>query len=157
MQLLASFDLFSHYSSLELTDSSCENPMHEWTQQEVDQRFSWLPGSVAFSLLVDGGDVHIEVWSVSNISVTPQTKRAIVVPFTVNSAAQIEVSDLVNTQALSVPEGSYALMFETGYNDEDIEYNDTGQVMLVNTWCRFSFMPAKSLQAEVLRDVPVPW
>lgn len=157
MQLLTSFKLYSSYSCLEVYDLSCEHPIYERTQQELEQGFSLYPGGVFFDLLIDNGDVDIEIWQADDISTTLQAKRVIIVPFTVGSAAQIEVSVLVDGQAVSVPEGSYALVYETGYNDEDIEYNDAGQVMFVNTWCRFSFIPRKSVQVQVLRSEPVPW
>ena len=155
MQLLASFKLSSNYSSLNISDASCENPYPEWTQQQVEQGFSWCPRSVAFGLLIDCGEVRVEVWRADDVSITPQAKRAIVVPFTVGPAAQVVVSDLVDGQAVSVPEGFYALVYEIGYNDENVVYNDVGQVMAINMWCRFSFIPAESVQAEVLRADPV--
>ena len=154
MQLLASFKLFSQYSSVDMSDASCENSYHKWTQQQVEQGFSWYPRSVAFGLLIDCGEVRVEVWRADDVSITPQAKRAIVVPFTVGPAAQVVISDLVNGQAVSVPEGFYALVYEIGYNDEDVVYHDVGQVMAINMWCRFSFIPAESLQAKVLRADP---
>jgi len=64
---------------------------------------------------------------------------AIVVPFTVKNASQLGISDTVNESRISIiPEGSYALLYETGYNENN------------SMWFRLTFTPERDVQPKIL-------
>lgn len=134
-----SFDLTVTYSQIALFDPSLQNPFNDWRPQHVAQRFSWRPESVSFGTLQEGGVLRVEVRLVKEIGLRADAKRAILVPFSVGPSGLIEVAGLDTGKQVNVPEGNYALVFETGYNDDD------------TMWCRLTFVPSDSVQAEILR------
>lgn len=134
-----SFDIFITYSQIAIFDPSLQNPFNNWQPQHFAQGFAWRPGSVSFRTLDEDGLLRVEVQIVNEINLRSNTKRAILVPFSVGSSALVEVASISEGKQINVPKGSYALVFETGHG-----INGT-------TWCSFSFIPRDSVQVEILQ------
>lgn len=136
------FDLFVHYSQLDVFDPDLESPGNDWREVHVAQGFAWRPGSVAFGTLTDSDPLRVTVQQVTNVAILPDAIRAIVVPFIVSPCGRVGLSDVIHDVEAPMPPGPYALVFETGFltdNPED------------GTWVRLSFVPQESAEPAILR------
>ncbi|MFN8482974.1 MAG: competence protein ComJ [Anaerolineae bacterium] len=133
-----SFDLSVLYSTLAVFDPSLEQPFNDWSDQHVAQGFSWRPGSVSFATLQEGGSHRIEVELAEQFSLQDNTKRAIVVPFSINAASLVEVASIPSSRLIQFPEGDYELYYEAGQDE-------------VGPWCRLTFVPGSNREARILR------
>jgi hypothetical protein len=155
--LLKSFELGVSYSFIAV--QNLDFPMNDWREKHVLQGFTWRPESVSFGMLNSCTKCSVDVWIKKELSINPETVRAIQVPFTVSSPDGIvfrDVGDELDVNLINLPEGVYSLIFETGFKEE---YRDTPDyqgrlVVLLPTWCRFTFIqkePHEKVEAEILR------
>lgn len=135
------FEIFITYSQIAIFDPELEIPFNDWTQQHSEQGFSWRPGSVSFGTLVDGGEMDVEIYIGTEKELYSATKRAIVVPFLVLDSGVIEVASISDSKIIEIPSGNYALLFETGFDEE----NDN------KPWCKFSFTKKEKVEPKILR------
>lgn len=156
--MLASFKLGICYSQIAVYDPDIENPFNDWTQQHGAQGFTWRPGSVSFGMIGPFPDLIVEVWQADEITLRPETIRAILVPFVVGKSG-VAVSGLDDLgKIVQIPEGKYALYFEIRFQSEDEYKNDPeyeedyADLGLLPMWCRLTFIPRESVQAEILRS-----
>ena len=133
------FQLFVMSAYIAAFDPNLEKPFNDWSSQHIRQGFSWRSGSVSFSTLDDVGDIRVSVRRAPSVLVGDDSERAIVVPFTVGPSNIVEIAGLDRGERVHVAEGSYALLFETGF--------DTSRMM----WCRMMFVPSTSVEPQILR------
>jgi hypothetical protein len=156
MKLLASFELSALYNQVAIFDPSIEFPFNDWLPQHAAQGFTWRRGSVSFGTLNQSSQTTIEVWLTNEINIQENTVRAILVPFFVGPSSSIAVQSVVDppgSNTVSISEGEYTLVFETGFREElrnDPDYQGRLSVLLP-TWCRFTFIPQESAQPKILR------
>jgi hypothetical protein len=145
--LVDTFELFSAYSQLEVNGLDLDDYAGpHWTDRHVEQGFIWIPASVSFGLLHDFGRHVVEVYLDTNLQTQPEAVRAIVVPFSVLPDGQIKLSNCADTHVTSLPEGEYALLFETGYIGDTIP-DDLDQAEF---WVRLTFVPQRDTQPTIL-------
>jgi hypothetical protein len=112
---------------------------------------------VSFGTLGHGSKLDVEVWIANKINpLLEKTVRAILVPFSISSSNIVAIEDTPgpsNEHTISICEGEYTLIFETGFKEElrdDPQYEGR-KIILLPTWCRLTFIAEKSRQAEILR------
>ncbi|RYX80239.1 hypothetical protein EON83_29520 [bacterium] len=152
LQLLASFEDSATFSTLTVYNSDMAWPANRWTNRHVEQGFSWREGCVAFGTLGSMG-IQIEVWLTDRIELLPQTQRAIRVPFTVNQSGAVGVGGSCEDNLVSIPTGTYDLLFENGMDYTHNESPEREEAGLLDMWCRLCFIPSTNPQAEVLREL----
>jgi len=131
------FDMGIAVGSLDVVDETVSPGINYWEDQHFEQGFSWSPGNVSFGTITDAGIQRVEVRTADEIELKPTAKRAIVVPFSVSSSSRIIVTNIYAIQMIDfVPAGSYALIFETGDDDE--------------LWCRLTFVRSETAEPAVL-------
>jgi Competence protein J (ComJ) len=137
---------------------SCFFPI---TDQTLAQGFSWKPEGVVFSTLGDCLWIIVEVWlaeSVEQVSLRPDTIRAIVVPFTIDDKG-VTVTHLYGSSlgGICSGEGNYALLFEIKLRDDaeyinSAEYQEMVEEGLSQEQCRLTFIRREEpVQPEILR------
>lgn len=154
--MLTSFDLGTSYSFISVYEPNLEEPHNYWNDQEILQGFSWRTECVSFRMLNSCRLISIEVCHTTEPKLREDSVRAIQVPFTVTSTEGITIQGVPseqNTNLISISQGHYALIFETGFKEE---YRDNPEyqgrlVALLPTWCRFTFVSKESAHAEILR------
>jgi Competence protein J (ComJ) len=124
-------------------NADLEDPYNDCLQQHIDQGFSWRPGSASFYTLVDAGNLPVEIRLADQVNLRPDAQRAILVPFTVSPIERIGVSDLVRDEFVDLAKGDYALVFETGLEDEGAEWP--------TEWCRLTFIRDNAVEGRILR------
>lgn len=133
------FEVFVTYRQIAVIDPDLQNPFNDWTPQHVAQGFSWRPGSVSFATLDDSGPIKVQVQRVNDFVPRVDSKRAILVPFNVGPSGRVKVAPLDRGKLLSIPCGTYALVFETGHDSDGV------------MWSRFSFVPSDTVKARIIR------
>ncbi|WP_287127837.1 competence protein ComJ [Candidatus Cyanaurora vandensis] len=123
----------------------------DWTDHDIDQSFAWAPDGVSFCLLTDHSDLDVEVVIADSFTPLPEAVRIVQVPFEVVGPEGIWVSDLFGEGAVSVAPGQYALYFETGYTEP---YDPDNLPIIIDTWCRLTFIASSDSQARILRADP---
>ena len=73
----------------------------------------------------------------------PEAVRAVVVPLIVSPAGRVVLSDCIDEEAIGLPPGEYALLFEIGWLSR--EEGEEAE------WCRLTFVPSRGTQPQVLR------
>ncbi|HEY9639053.1 MAG TPA: competence protein ComJ, partial [Coleofasciculaceae cyanobacterium] len=157
MELFASFQIGLSQNLISIFEPSLEYPLNDWLPENNVQGFSWRPQSVSFKTLGHGSNLDAEIWMANKINpLLEKTVRAILVPFSVSSSNIVAIEDAPgpsNEHTISICEGEYTLIFETGFKEElrdDPKYEGR-KVILLPTWCRLTFIAEKSRQAEILR------
>src|SRR5260221_8418451 len=140
--LLAPFELTVSYSQVAVFHAGLENPLNDWTEAQFRQGFSLRPGSVSFATLEESGMARVYVKAVKEFELRSDAIRAIQVPFTVPESSLIEIASISESKILEIDFGSYALTFETGFDD-------TGLM-----WCAFTFQKSDRPVARILRADP---
>ncbi|WFU53874.1 competence protein ComJ [Bradyrhizobium pachyrhizi] len=111
------------YGQLSVFASALKNPYNDWTDQHVSQGFTWRPGSVSFSSMVESGRHSVEIHVVNHAApVHADAVRAVEVPFEVPADGAIEVGSIAETVPLELPPGSFLLrceFFQPSGTDED--------------------------------------
>ena len=110
MTPVAQIDVFAAYRQVAVFDPALTSPLNSWMGEHVRQGFSWRPGSVSFSTLVDGGPVRIRVEQTDALYIPDGAVRAIVVPFVVTGDA-LKVGGLFDAAVCPLPAGTYDLLF----------------------------------------------
>jgi len=141
--LVPRFELTISYAQIAIFHAGLENPFNDWNETRVDQGFSWRPESVSFATLEESGKTRIYVKTARReFALRSDTVRAIEVPFTVPGSNLVEVAGITESKVIEINSGSYALMFETGFDD--------AQLM----WCAFTFQKSNRPIAKILRADP---
>ncbi|WFU35650.1 competence protein ComJ [Bradyrhizobium brasilense] len=111
------------YGQLSVFVSSLKDPYNDWTDRHMSQGFTWRPGSVSFSSMVESGRHSVEIHVVNHAAaVHPGAVRAVAVPFEVPADGAIEVGSISETVPLELPPGSFLLrceFFQPSGTDED--------------------------------------
>lgn len=163
MNKIATFGMSPYNFAFQVFNASLsqEEMNHDVTDQTLAQGFSALPGSLYFSTFGECHWITVEVWVVQpsdEISVRPETVRAILLPFLVDTKG-ITIFDTIGTVEghIDISEGNYALLFELKLRD-DVEYLNSPQYQkdVEDGWteefCRLTFYPREnSVQPEILR------
>ncbi len=111
---MATFALEVSYAQLAVFDSRLANPFNDWSDSQVDQGFSWRPGSVSFATLEASGQISVIVTRSSTDRLAEASERAIVVPFSVPAHGEVEVATITGSVPIQLPAGEYELTFEHG-------------------------------------------
>jgi hypothetical protein len=155
--LIASFELGLLYALIYVHNYGLEYPFNDLRDQHIAQGFSWRPGSVSFKPLNLSFCLAVEVWLEDKVYLRPDTVRAILVPFSITSSEGVVITDVTaadpGDEVVLIPEGEYALVFETGFREEyrnNPEYRGE-DIDMLPTWCRFTFVPGEGVQAAILR------
>ncbi|MEW4455215.1 competence protein ComJ [Bremerella sp. JC817] len=133
---MARFNIEISYSQISVFNGRLAEPFNDWSPDHVAQGFSWRPESVAFMTLIDAGPVDAEV-RIEETSPNPSGARAIRVPFECPEDGVIEIASITDGVETSIPPGRYALLFETGMQEDQC-------------WCRLTFTPDPSATPAVL-------
>ena len=159
--VLSSFNLGLTYSFVSVRNPS--SPLNDWCDQYILQGFSWRQDSVSFRMLNSCREfIPTEVFLKDQFSIKPETARAILVPFWVTSSEGVVFQDFADepdTNLVSIPQGKYALIFESGFREEyrNLPNYQGRLVVLLPVWCRFTFIPKKNnetVEAKILRADP---
>jgi hypothetical protein len=134
MKIITSSTLFVLYSQIAVFDPNLQKPFNEWTSEHSRQGFSWRPLSVSFAMLIDSGNMHIDIVSNTIVEIAEDTVRAIQVPFDVQDSGVIEIATITESMRVELPPGKYALIFET-----------------CESKCTFTFIPQQDVHTEILR------
>ncbi|GAA6622984.1 competence protein ComJ [Scytonema sp. NUACC26] len=157
--MIVSFELGVAFCQIVVYDPGSDGIIHDWTEQQGRQGFSWRPSSVAFGMIGQAPELSTEVWLANEINLRADTVRAILVPFDVGKSGTVRVSDVADLgKEVTMVQGKYALVFETGFINEE-EYKNypdydeqDAQWGLLPMWCRLTFIPSESVQPEILRQ-----
>ena len=134
---------------------------HHVTDELVKQGFSAQPGSFNFYTFGECMGFIIEVWVAElseQISILPETLRAILLPFSVGKQGIIVGDFIAGVEVpVLIPEGNYALLFELKLRD-DVEYLNSPEYQknaargFTDEWCRLTFSPRENaVEPEILR------
>jgi hypothetical protein len=149
------------YASIYIVNEDAPDVGLYFEEQHYRQGFAWSPHEVEFDvgfslkqLEAIGG--LFEVHLADQIEMTPDSTRAILLPFTVGKQG-IYVSDAVgNFVDVSIPEGHYALLFELKPRDDpeylnSAEYQSYLETRFIQIWCRLTFVPQEVVEPAILR------
>ncbi|MFN3228298.1 MAG: competence protein ComJ [Asticcacaulis sp.] len=101
------------YSQISVFKSELSDPFNEWTDWQVDQGFTWRPGSVSFRTICENGIHHVSVYVVDCFDkIHPQAIRSVEVPFVLTDSGNIEVASIADSVSLNLPLGFYVLRCE---------------------------------------------
>lgn len=156
MKLLSSFDMALLYNLIAVFNSS-DPTFNEWLPEHTDQGFSWQPKSVSFVTLNQSSKAIVKVYQSEVVDLGDDTIHAIIVPFTVGSRKEILVESpggKPNEHMIPIIEGEHTLVFETGFMEELRDSQDYAgrKVILLPTWCKFTFTLNQKTQPKVLRN-----
>lgn len=164
MNKLATFGMYPWNFAFRVFDANVDEgeTYHEVTDRTLAQGFSARPGSLTFSVFGECHYITIEVYTpepLEEISVRPETVRAILLPFSVDGKG-IKIADITGSveEWADIKEGNYALLFELKLRD-DIEYLNSPQYHenVEDGWteecCRLTFYPREdAVRPEILRQ-----
>lgn len=163
MNKIAIFGMYPYNFSFQVykANLSEDEIYHDVTDQTLAQGFSAHLGSLHFSTFGECAWTTIEVWvaeELDEISVKPETVRAILLPFSVDRKGIKITHQLGSVEGhVYIPEGNYALLFELKLRD-DIDYLNSPQYQQnvedrwTEEWCCLTFYPRENvIQPEVLR------
>lgn len=117
--------LYVTYQQVLLFDPALQNPFNSWTDEHVNQGFSWRNGSVAFGTLEPDGNIEIEIESRINPSPSSDVIRAIIVPFNLPDGGKVELATITESQLLDIPQDVKGLLFEAGVGGQRNKYKIT--------------------------------
>ncbi|GAA6622998.1 hypothetical protein NUACC26_088230 [Scytonema sp. NUACC26] len=132
--MIVSFDLGVPFCQIVVYDPGNDVIIHDWTEQQGRQGFSWRPSSVAFGMIGQAPELSTEIWLANEINLRADTVRAILVPFDVGESRTVRISDVADLgKEVPIVQGKYELVFETGFiNEEEYKnYNSTSIVIQV--------------------------
>lgn len=103
------FEIDVTYGQLAVFQAGLVNPFNDWTDDHVNQGFTWRDGSVSFGALSGDGysQVHVKT---TDIVAIDDAVRAIIVPFEVKLGG-VEVGSISETVVIEIPAGHYGLLF----------------------------------------------
>lgn len=129
--------LYVSYSQISLFRSGIDNPFNDWSEEHVRQGFSWRDGAVSFGTLIESGDVEIEYVVSTEFRLSDGCERAISLPFKLDTSENIEIATLTESFVEPLEDGSYQLVYETGFNG-------------TKPWCRFTVLSGGNLTPMIL-------
>ena len=162
MKKIATFDMYPDTRRFRVFDAEISDKITTYHSAEsFEQGFSARPGSFNFSTFGECMGIIIEVWVADlpdQISVIPETLRAILLPFSVGKHGIIVGDFIAGVEVpVLIPEGNYALLFELKLRD-DVEYLNSPEYQenaaggWTEQWCRLTFYPKENaIQPEILR------
>lgn len=130
--------LYVSYSQISIFKSGLEDPFNDWTDDHVEQGFSWRKESVSFKTLSEAGNVLLFIKIEDRITIYDNCLRAIMVPFELNDSNLAEIASITDSVEIEIPKGKYSLIFQTGKFENNEE------------WCLFSFSRIES-KAKILK------
>ena len=133
------FELVILYRQIAVFQGGLENPFNDWNDQQWFQGFSWRFESVSFVMPDDDVKAKIYLCVSSQLELRSDAIRTIEVPFTVLENEVIEIASITQGELFKIKRGSYSLLFETGFDDEDV------------MWRQFSFRECDNPIAKILR------
>lgn len=162
-QHITSFEIGVSYSTLVVWEPSNRENIY-YLEERGAPGFAWEVGNVNFDTFGDCSHAFIEVWQADEVSLRPDTLRAILVPFSVGRSGVLVTSILSpeNEEVrVPIPQGAYALMFEMKLRDDEAYFNsswyqDDLDTSLRGVWCRLTFIPKESVEPEILREEAEP-
>jgi hypothetical protein len=110
--MTTSFPLTILYAQIAVFEPHLENPFNEWSRRHYNQAFSWRLGCVSFRTLDEGGSAEVEVAYERSFVLSPQTTRAIGVPFRITGSRGVIIASIGDEQNTYVPPGEYSLIYE---------------------------------------------
>lgn len=110
MNVEVNFTLDISYSQLVVFQKGIENPFNDWENTHVDQGFAWRPGSVSFGSLLADEESLIQINTKSQVGISKNSIRAIVVPFEITDNCII-VGSFTQEIEVNVLNGTYELVF----------------------------------------------
>ncbi|WP_421696614.1 competence protein ComJ [Aestuariivirga sp.] len=112
------------FGQLAVFAGALSQPFNDWTNQHVEQGFSWREGSVSFRTISEAGELFVVVNVVDQLeNVNPSAIRIIEVPFEVPKDGTIEIGSITETVPVSIPSGPYLLRCEfMKANADDTEW-----------------------------------
>jgi len=116
---------------------SMTNPFNDWDDRHVAQGFAWRTQSVSFATLEEYGALELHVVLARSYEPDTEAIRIIRVPFRVEDNV-VAISNLVSDATVSIPNGNYELIYETGYQSQQ-----TVDQARQTLWCRLIFLPTK--------------
>ena len=161
MTKIKSFELSVSYSTVAVFDPSApgldDGFFLYFRGEHEGQGFAWNPGNFNFRTFMNDefSSAFIEVWLADEISLMPDSVRAILVPFSVGKSGIVINSDM--DEEVPVPEGNYALVFEMKLRDDEEyfkspRYQTDLETSQRSVWCRLTFIPKESVEPEILRE-----
>ena len=123
MKKIATLDMYPDTRRFRVFDADISDKITTYhTAKSFDQGFSARPGSFNFSTFGECMGIIIEVWVAelsAQISVLPETLRAILLPFSVGKQG-IKAGNFIEgvEEAVLISEGNYALLFELKLRDD---------------------------------------
>lgn len=105
------------FSQVSLFDTRLVDPFNDWTEDHLQQGFSWRPGSVSLLTVGESGPIDVDIELVGTPVVRPSASRAILLPFVCWSGL-IEVSTIASSELVDIPQGPYGLLFQSGFHFE---------------------------------------
>jgi len=148
MPILTELKLHPSHGLIHVQNPGIMTFFEDWMQQEIDQGFAWAPDGVSFQLLTDHSNVNIGIAIEDNFVPLEDAVRVICVPFDVSASGSIVVSELFQDGVAAVPQGKYALYFETGYTSL---FDPARPPLIIDTWCRLTFVQSVDVEASVVR------
>jgi hypothetical protein len=138
------FKLLVSYSTLALFEPELELPFNDWGKAQWKQGFAWREESVSFATLNGFGWIDIELVTADQVTLKPESQRAILVPFKVPESGLVEISGTNQGKVISLARGNYALVYETASRNED------------EMWCRLTFIPtSEPVEPQILKADPL--
>jgi hypothetical protein len=129
--------------------------------EEYNQGFAWASEVVTFIVHNFGVNecfgAHVEVWEADEISLHPDTIRAIVLPFTITKGGLVVSGLYGNEQTVPFTPGNYALVMEMKPRNDDEylnsqEYQEDMDGGHMKVWCHLTMVPKEEpVQPEILQ------
>jgi len=94
MPIFTEFKLHPSHGLIHVQNPGIMTFFEDWTQQEIDQGFAWVPDGVSFKLLTDHSKVNIGIAIEDTFVPLKEAIRVICVPFDVSASGSIVVSEL---------------------------------------------------------------
>lgn len=139
-----SFNLVPTHNFFTLTRLDIERPFAEWRQDDIDQGFVWMPGSISYSLVGNplGISISVETCDSCDEDISSQATRIIRLPFDVLDGVDLGLTTIASPDRFSLPGGPYMVQFEywgDGYVEDD-------------AWARLRFRPGRTEPAVLRTD-----
>jgi len=149
--MMQTFELVLNYGQIALYYRHLVDPIPEWVDAHFDQGFSWMPGSVNFTTLEEGGPTRIMVRRSITWAPRSDAIRIIAVPFQVPNDGALVLSTIPHEPEFKMVPGEYRLIYEHGISMDRYDPTDPDTPM----WCDFTFVPVtEPIQAEIIRADP---
>lgn len=149
---LGTFDVDVVQKVLTVFEKDKLDPFETFSDPEIQQGFSWRPGSVTFFTFEDADPARVaaEFHLDEQREPSAQAERVIQVPFTVAEGKSLDVTGIYEAEErdIAVPPGDYCLVAELGHGPPQAQGEDFRRL-----WARFTFVPS-TCEAKILRVDP---